>query len=73
MQLHPDSDTASTCVSYLIIDHHMHSAMSGVGGQVRQVEGFVDYTLSCKGSITVKKDGHHLNTHPLFHEHQAGV
>lgn len=46
--------------AYLVVDHHVHSAMCGVGRQIAQMAGFVDDALTCKCSITMKKDRHHL-------------
>lgn len=45
---------------YLVVDHHMHSAMCGVGGQITQMAGFIHDALTCKCSITMEQNGHHL-------------
>lgn len=45
---------------YLVIDHHVHSAMCAVGRQIAQMEGFVDDALTCKCSITMEQNGHYL-------------
>lgn len=45
---------------YLVVDNHMHSAMCGVGGQIAQMEGFIDNALTCECSVTMDVNGHHL-------------
>lgn len=45
---------------YLVVDNHMHSAMCGVGGQIAQMEGFIDNALTCESSVTMDVNGHHL-------------
>lgn len=47
---------------YLVVDHHVYGAVSGVGRQVGQVESLVHDSLTCERSVAVKEDGHHLRT-----------
>lgn len=56
---------------YLVVDHHVHSAVGGVGRQVAQVEGLVHDALASKRGIPVQQDGHDLQTRkttePVWH------
>lgn len=47
---------------YLVVDHHVDSAVGGVGGQVAQMEGLVYDALASERGIPVQKDGHDLQT-----------
>lgn len=52
--------STSVQVCYLVVDDNVHGAVRGVGRQVRQVEGFVDDTLTGESCVSVDQDGHHL-------------
>lgn len=59
----------------LVVDHYMDGAMCSEGRQVRQMHGFIDNSLTSKGSITMEQNAHHLhhtqqvNILPNAHEH----
>uniref|UniRef100_A0A146YLN3 Uncharacterized protein n=1 Tax=Fundulus heteroclitus TaxID=8078 RepID=A0A146YLN3_FUNHE len=43
----------------LVVDHHVHGAVGGVGRQVGQVESLVHDALTREGCVSVHQDGHH--------------
>lgn len=54
---------------YLVVDHDVYGAVSCIGRQVRQVECLVHDALTCKSSITMKQDGHHLENQSSGYKH----
>lgn len=63
MDLNIESSEERLAVCYLVVDHNVNGAVGGVRRQVRQVERFIDDTLTCKCCVSVEQDGHHLHTH----------
>lgn len=60
-----DREKASDIVAkgpiyYLVVHHYMNSPVCRIGRQVTQVERLINYTLTSKSSITMQKNGHHL-------------
>lgn len=46
--------------THLIVDYHMYGSVGCVRGQVGQVECLVHDALSCKCSVPMNQDRHHL-------------